>query len=371
MFYNFRSVNENCAVKFDIPRRGLTRSFTVKHQSVHQENNVKPLFIEKPAISSKPNISQKPTIKKKPTTLQKLELKPTPPPTPPPKPPRKSIFLKKIIKQAVEKVIEPITEKLELQKHNETEEIAITIEFNDSSDSFDSWDEDDDDEKEVKRYSITPSLDLSDEPLSENVILHVEKLYKHNPARLPSKNNVIKTCRIIQELIDNEKCYITSLKQGIDNYIKNFESGLLPNDLKGQKRNLFSNIEAIYEFHVTKFFPKLLECDFDPMRIANTFTSLIDGYQFDIYVIYVLNWKKSEILLKANEHYFKQLQKDRLGISSFLIQPIQRLPRYQLLLAEVIKNLMKDLDNQKPAIQACCIAEKHIQRLLNTVNEHC
>lgn len=347
-----------------------------------------PTKSDEPTVSSKPDIRQKPLISRKPSQLQKIETKLTTqsPPTPPPKPLRKSLLLTKIIRPATDlvqdvnepeacEVVDIKTSPTEDDKHEGSEN-----DFHDdtsnrtSSDSFDSWDEEDDeDEIEVtSRYSVTRSTsDLYDDQISENVILHVEKLFKHNPACLPSKDNIIKSCRIIQELIDNEMEYINRLKQGIDNYIVKFDSGHLPSALKGEKRNLFSNIEAIHEFHDTKFFPKLLECDFDPEKIANAFTNLIDGYQFDIYVIYVLNRKKSEDLLKANSYYFKQLQNDRLGIGSFLILPIQRLPRYQLLLAEIIKNLMKDLDNQKAAIAACCIAEKHIQRLLNTVNEHC
>lgn len=61
---------------------------------------------------------------------------------------------------------------------------------------------------------------------------------------------------------------------------------------------------------------------------------------------------------------------DRLGINSFLLQPIQRLPRYQMLLNEIIKDLSKDLENTtKQAIAACCKAEKNVQRLLDLVNE--
>lgn len=59
---------------------------------------------------------------------------------------------------------------------------------------------------------------------------------------------------------------------------------------------------------------------------------------------------------------------DRLGINSFLLQPIQRLPRYQLLLNEIIKDLSKDIENTKQAIAAFCVAEKSLQRLLDTVN---
>lgn len=177
--------------------------------------------------------------------------------------------------------------------------------------------------------------------------------------------------RIIQELFDNEKTYVETLEQGIEDYIEKFDEIALPNSLKGQRIYLFSNIENIHHFHKNKFHPKLLLCGFDPKKIADLFTTFLDDNHFDKYIIYVLNRKKSEKLCKENKYFFKQIQKDRLGINSFLLQPIQRLPRYQLILGEIIKDLMKDLDKNKPAIAACCIAEKGIQRLLNTVNEYC
>lgn len=61
---------------------------------------------------------------------------------------------------------------------------------------------------------------------------------------------------------------------------------------------------------------------------------------------------------------------DKLGINSFLVQPIQRLPKYQLLLSQLIKEFGKQLneDGVKLIIAACCRAEKHIQRLLDRVN---
>lgn len=122
---------------------------------------------------------------------------------------------------------------------------------------------------------------------------------------------------------------------------------------------------------MTKFLPKLLECGYVPEKIADLFTSFLDDNHFDKYIIYVLNRKKSEKLCKENKYFFKQIQTDRLGINSFLLQPIQRIPRYQLILGEIVKDLMKDLDRNKTAIGACCIAEKGVQRLLNNVNEYC
>lgn len=40
-----------------------------------------------------------------------------------------------------------------------------------------------------------------------------------------------------------------------------------------------------------------------------------------------------------------------------------------MLLNEIIKDLSKDLENTKQTIAACCVAEKQMQRLLDTVNE--
>lgn len=60
-----------------------------------------------------------------------------------------------------------------------------------------------------------------------------------------------------------------------------------------------------------------------------------------------------------------------MGVNSFLVQPIQRLPKYKLLLTQLISELAKNLEQEgiKMQIAACCRAEKTLQRLLDTVNE--
>lgn len=171
--------------------------------------------------------------------------------------------------------------------------------------------------------------------------------------------------------MDSERIYISTLKQGIDDYIAKFDSYQLPDTLTGQRLNIFANIEKIHEIHEKTFLPKLLDCNFDPEKIGETFTTFIKENKFDNYIVYVLNREKSVKLCRENNYYFKQIQKDRLGIGSFLVLPIQRLPRYQLLLGEIIKELTKDLNKNKSAIAACCVAEKSVRRLLNDVDEHC
>lgn len=96
---------------------------------------------------------------------------------------------------------------------------------------------------------------------------------------------------------------------------------------------------------------------------------------FYIYILYAINHQNSEKLCIANRDYFKQIQneiEDKLGINSFLVQPIQRLPKYKLLLRQLFTELGKRFsvhdDSIKNELGACCLAEKRIQRLLDTLN---
>lgn len=180
-----------------------------------------------------------------------------------------------------------------------------------------------------------------------------------------------KTQLIIQELLANEKSYVDALKNGINDYIIPFDTVPLPQALSGQRLEIFSNIEVIHEFHENKLLPSLLKCGSDAEQIAEVFTSFIVKNKFDNYIFYVMNRAKSIKICKDNEYFFMQLQKDRLGISSFLLQPVQRLPRYQLMLGELAKELMNDLEMNKEAAARCFDAEKSMQSLLNTVNEYC
>lgn len=108
---------------------------------------------------------------------------------------------------------------------------------------------------------------------------------------------------------------------------------------------------------------------FDPL----TFLPLQKDY-FYIYISYAINRQQSEKLCETHRSYFKEIQNeigDKLGVNSFLVQPIQRLPKYKLLLGQLISELGKRLedDGVKRQIAACCLAEKRLQRLLDTVND--
>lgn len=70
---------------------------------------------------------------------------------------------------------------------------------------------------------------------------------------------------------------------------------------------------------------------------------------------------------------------DKLGVTSFLVQPIQRLPKLKLFLENIINTTKLDLNGTqnnsianaaiKYQLALCCRAEKSLERLLKTVND--
>lgn len=177
---------------------------------------------------------------------------------------------------------------------------------------------------------------------------------------------------IINELLENEAKYVETLEKGLEVYLEGFKSVHLPASLVGRKFLVFSHIELIHEFHARKFLPELLNCGHDPEKVANVFISNIEEYCFDNYIGYAQNKLRSQEIVKKNRDFFDRFDHDRLGISSFLIQPIQRLPRYQLIFCELIKELVSDdVTENKVAISRCCRAEKGLEKLLTIVDEQC
>jgi hypothetical protein len=174
-----------------------------------------------------------------------------------------------------------------------------------------------------------------------------------------------------EELIKTEETYIKSLESGMKNYLQVIKYGEndIPASLRHQSHQLFGNIEEILAFEKNFFHPKLIACRGKLEAIAEVINSFIQNDSLYCYVLYNLNYKNVQPLIAS---HFKFLTKkfNGLGIESFLIQPVQRLPRIQMILCAMIKELGKNISSfRKAEIATCCIAEKNMQRLLNRCNE--
>lgn len=183
-----------------------------------------------------------------------------------------------------------------------------------------------------------------------------------------------KISMIVDELLQKERTYQQSLERGIENYVKVIRRGRssVPEKLRRQTFSLFGNIEEIYELHHTSVYPRLSICGGSVEKIAETISSLVQNDYFYCYIVYAINQKSAEQIISAHQQYFGNLcikNNDYLGINSFIILPVQKLPRYKLFLDAIIKEYNKSYPVDKDAMTACCVAEKHVSNLLRRLDE--
>ncbi|XP_055859035.1 triple functional domain protein isoform X1 [Episyrphus balteatus] len=177
---------------------------------------------------------------------------------------------------------------------------------------------------------------------------------------------------IIEELVQTEASYVDNLKLGLKNYANIYTRDDLPYTLKDTKIDLLGNIEEILYLHEKMILPMMLRNQRDLKKLFDDFSEYFDKNSFYCYVTFTINKKTSMELRQDHREYFKTLQtefNDKLGIDSFLVQPIQRLTRYPLLLQQLISDFYKNGINCKPVLMSCCKLETRMRNHLAVVNQ--
>jgi len=155
-----------------------------------------------------------------------------------------------------------------------------------------------------------------------------------------------KRARIVKEIFTTETTYVTSLNTAVEAFLYPLRSSLL---IPIEELNLiFSNIEVLAQFN-QGFLDKLTEKVNDwsiNQQIGEIFSHLEESG--DIYSTYVNNYndaiKTIENLKKDNEKFNEFLLETRntkakgIDLIAYLIMPIQRMPRYVLLLEDLLKS---------------------------------
>ncbi|KAK5887729.1 hypothetical protein CesoFtcFv8_016308 [Champsocephalus esox] len=158
------------------------------------------------------------------------------------------------------------------------------------------------------------------------------------------------TRHVMKELIATERIYVDELLSVLLGYRAEMEdpsmSNLLPSALRSQKDVLFGNMPEIYQFHSRIFLQDLQSCLETPERVGACF--LQRKKKFQVYQRYCQNKPRSELLWRqcSDSTFFKECQKKldhKLGLDSYLLKPVQRLAKYQLLLKELLKHCTEDL----------------------------
>ncbi|EGC30652.1 hypothetical protein DICPUDRAFT_92938 [Dictyostelium purpureum] len=196
--------------------------------------------------------------------------------------------------------------------------------------------------------SLSSSVSDSSASLSSSISSSQEKSSPHYLRK-----------RTLDEMLRVERGYVQDMTTLIDVFLKPFrdEENCFP---KHHLYTLFCNIEDLRDHH--QRFLDDMEKKFEPtngkpadLNIGDLFLPFMGSFQ-KLYEIYINNYEKAFALtryFKINPNFQEvqkliyQKEKDprcrHLDFNSFLVIPVQRLPRYIVLLKEIEKNTPTDI----------------------------
>ncbi len=197
------------------------------------------------------------------------------------------------------------------------------------------------------------------EPLSEErattiVQAHYRSFHTRNGLKTNKRyQKAVKRNRVIKELISTEKTYVTQLQQLKAMYIipltTSPREGRKPILTQMEARELFMGIESIASFNAelhSRFERAFKNWGFIQL-IGPDFIELAPFLK--LYAQYVNNYNQAlsamTRLIKKNGNFrdhVNRLTSEGHDLASFLILPIQRIPRYEMLLKELIKATPSD-----------------------------
>ncbi|XP_018586685.2 guanine nucleotide exchange factor DBS-like isoform X2 [Scleropages formosus] len=149
---------------------------------------------------------------------------------------------------------------------------------------------------------------------------------------------------IMNELIETERLYVEELRSIMQGYVAELErnefSHLVPAALEHKKEVLFGNLFEIYEFHNRTFRKELENCIENPELVAGCFLKRKEDLK--MYEKYCQNKPRSEALWRQCGEcaFFQECQKKldhKLSLDAYLLKPVQRITKYQLILKEMLK----------------------------------
>ncbi|KAM9461722.1 guanine nucleotide exchange factor DBS isoform 1-T1 [Clarias gariepinus] len=149
---------------------------------------------------------------------------------------------------------------------------------------------------------------------------------------------------IMNELIETERLYVEELQSIIEGYAAALDNSemthLIPTVLENKKDVLFGNLDDIYAFHNRTFLKELENCMEKPELVGTCFLKRKEELQ--IYEKYCQNKPRSEALWRqcGDSLFFQECQKrldHKLSLDAYLLKPVQRITKYQLMLKEMLK----------------------------------
>uniref|UniRef100_A0A8C3PMR7 Kalirin RhoGEF kinase n=1 Tax=Calidris pygmaea TaxID=425635 RepID=A0A8C3PMR7_9CHAR len=199
------------------------------------------------------------------------------------------------------------------------------------------------------RYSLEKALGINTEDNKDLELDIIPASLSDREVKLRDANHEVneekrKSARkkefIMAELLQTEKAYVRDLHECLETYLWEMTSGVeeIPAGILNKEHIIFGNIQEIYDFHNNIFLKELEKYEQLPEDVGHCFVTWADKFQ--MYVTYCKNKPdSSQLILEHAGTFFDEIQQ-RHGlansISSYLIKPVQRITKYQLLLKELL-----------------------------------
>ena len=168
---------------------------------------------------------------------------------------------------------------------------------------------------------------------------------------------------IMAELLETERSYVKDLESAVNCFLLPMrrDPEQVPVNLKGQENVIFGNVEEILAFHKAIFLKALEKYETMPEDVGHAFVTWAP--KFDSYVKYCTNKPIStQLLVNFGGAYFDGLQR-KFGlehpIAAYLIKPVQRITKYQLLLKDLLScSSDQDQGEIKEGLEVCLSVPK-------------
>uniref|UniRef100_A0A3Q3QAW6 Uncharacterized protein n=1 Tax=Monopterus albus TaxID=43700 RepID=A0A3Q3QAW6_MONAL len=174
---------------------------------------------------------------------------------------------------------------------------------------------------------------------------------------------------VVNEMVQSEKDYVKDLGVIVEGFMSRLEVRGIPEDMTGKDKIVFGNIQQIYDWHRDFFLVELERCVQNHDLLADLF--IRHERRLHMYVVYCQNKPRSEFIVIEYETFFEEIQHEiscRMSISDYLIKPIQRITKYQLLLKDFLKYTSKaglDCEEIEKAVELMSLVPKRCNDMVN------
>ncbi|XP_012256069.2 uncharacterized protein LOC105686072 isoform X1 [Athalia rosae] len=196
-------------------------------------------------------------------------------------------------------------------------------------------------------------------------------------ARAPAHRNDTRT-HVVVELYDTERSYVEALQILVNKYLQPLKSpensGLVDCATVDE---IFYQVPAILSHH--EVFLEELRKRLESWELRQTIGDVfLDVFTkpdvLETYTLFLDNWKSAKKAIKttcqakpAFARFLETMEREhkgKLGLDQLLIKPVQKIPRYELL----IQRLLKHTDQHHPDYELLTAAQKEVHELVVKIN---